>query len=161
VISDQQQRAGFLPLRALADILTLLLAVVVGVVAARVAIQMLGLGSAHWRHSLIDFGLDKVADITIFGLSVLFVVWFRRASRKTAWLPAMWWTCWLLAGLSYGAQATPGNSADPGLVPRLSGSTQTFSLCFLGLAGAILVAIIRTVSAGPVGSRPASPDGVD
>jgi hypothetical protein len=177
--------------------LTVLLAVVVTVIAARLAIQMLSLGSAHWRHSLIDFWLDKVTDITIFGLSILFVVWFRRARinaerrgyhqrrargwtfwgwivpivslwfpfqimgdiwraglpaqqrRRTAWLPALWWTCWLLSGLSIGARAMPANL--PG-VPHIAANTRAVSLCFLALAGATLIGIIRTVSAGPVGS---------
>jgi len=51
-------------------------------IAARLAIELLSLGSAHWRHSLIDLQLDQAADTTIFVLSVLFVVWFRRARNK-------------------------------------------------------------------------------
>jgi hypothetical protein len=196
---DQQQRPGFLPLRGLANILTVLLAVVVAAIAARLAIQLFSLGSAHWRHSLIDFRLDKAADIAIFGLSILFVVWFRRARinaerhdyrqrrargwafwgwivpivniwfpfqimgdiwraglpaqqrRKTAWLPALWWTCWLLSGLSFGAQAMSANS---GPVPHIAASTQAGSLCFLAISGATLIPIIRAVSDGPVGSPP-------
>jgi Domain of unknown function (DUF4328) len=194
---DQEQRPGFLPLKGLANILTVLLAVVVAAIAARLAIQLLSLGSAHWRHSLIDFRLDKADDITIFGLSILFVVWFRRARinaerhdyrqrrargwtfwgwivpvvniwfpfqimgdiwraglpaqqrRKTAWLPALWWTCWLLSGLSIGA---PAMSANSGPVPHIAANTQAGSLCFLAIAGAMLIPIIRTVSGGPVGS---------
>jgi Domain of unknown function (DUF4328) len=197
VMSDDQDGAGLLPLRALANILTVLLAVVVVVIAARLAIQLLQPGSAHWRHSLTDLRLDKVADVTMFGLGILFVVWFRRARinaerhgyyqrrargwtfwgwlipivnlwfpfqimgdiwraglpawrrGKTAWLPALWWLCWLLSGLSWSAQATAANS---GPLPHIDADTRAFSLCFLALAGAILIAIIRTVSAGPVGS---------
>jgi hypothetical protein len=197
MVSDQQQWPGFLPLRGLANILTILLAVVVAAIAARLAIQLLGLGSAHWRHSLIDFRLDTPADVTIVGLSILFVVWFRRARinaerhgyrqrrargwafwgwivpivniwfpfqimgdiwraglpaeqrRKTAWLPAMWWTCWLLSALSNGGQ---GMSAHSGPVPHMAANTNAGSLCFLAIAGAMLIAIIRTVSDGPVGS---------
>jgi Domain of unknown function (DUF4328) len=197
MVGDQQQRPGFLPLRGLANILTVLLAVVVAAIAARLAIQLFSLGSAHLRHSLIDFRLDKAADIAIFGLSILFVVWFRRARinaerhdyrqrrargwafwgwivpivniwfpfqimgdiwraglpaqqrRKTAWLPALWWTCWLLSGLSFGAQAMSANS---GPVPHIAANTQAGSLCFLAIAGAMLIPIIRTVSGGPVGS---------
>ena len=197
MVSGQQQWPRFLPLRGLAIILTVLLAVVVAVIAARLAIQHLPLGSAHWRHSFIYLRLDKVADITIFGLSILFVVWFRRARinaerldyrqrrargwtfwgwiipivslwfpfqimgdiwraglppqqrRKTAWLPAVWWTCWLLSGFSFGVRKM---SANPGTVPHIAASTQTASLCFLAIAGLTLIAIIRTVSAGPVGS---------
>ena len=198
MVSDQQQlRPAFLPLRGLANVLTVLLAVVLAFIAARLTIQVAGLGSAHWRHSFIDFRLDKAADITIFGLSILFVVWFRRARinaerhdyrqrrargwafwgwivpivniwfpfqimgdvwraglparqrRKTAWLPALWWTCWLLSGLSFGARAMSANSdAVPHLAVRTSGA----SLCFLFLAGAMLIPIIRAVSNGPVGS---------
>jgi hypothetical protein len=195
--SDQDQRPGFLPLRGLANILTVLLAVVVAAIAGRLAIQLFSLGSAHWRHSLIDFRLDKAADVTILGLSILFVVWFRRARinaerhdyrqrrargwafwgwivpivniwfpfqimgdiwraglpaeqrRKTAWLPAMWWTCWLLSALSDGGQAMGANS---GPVPHIPANTDAGSLCFLAIAGAMLIPIIRTVSYGPVGS---------
>jgi hypothetical protein len=63
----------------LANILTGLLAVVVVAITARLVIQTFGLGSAHWRHNLIAFRLDKAADITMFALSILFIVWFRRA----------------------------------------------------------------------------------
>jgi hypothetical protein len=51
----------------------------VATVTARLIIQTYGLGSAHWRHYLIAFLLDKATDITTFVLSILFVVWFRRA----------------------------------------------------------------------------------
>jgi hypothetical protein len=197
MVSGPQQWPGFLPLRGLANILTILLAVVVAAIAARLTIQSLRLGSAHWRHAVIGFRLDRAADITIFGLGILFVVWFRRARinaerhdyrqrrargwafwgwivpivnlwfpfqimgdiwraglpaeqrRKIAWLPALWWTCWLLSGLSFGARAMSANS---GPVPHITASTQAVSLCLLGLAGAMLIAIIRTVSSGPVGS---------
>lgn len=59
---------------------------------------MLSLGSAHGR-SLIDSQLDKAADITIFGLSILFVVWFRRArisaeGRDYRQRRARGWTFW-------------------------------------------------------------------
>jgi len=149
--------------------------------------------------------LDKATDFTILGLSILFVVWFRRARinaedhdyrqrrargfafwgwivpivnlwfpfqimgdiwraglpaqrrRKTAWLPALWWTCWLLSGVSVGARAMPANS---GTVPHTAAATQSASLCFLAIAGAMLIPIIRTVSSGPIGSplmTPADP----
>jgi hypothetical protein len=198
MVSGQQQ-PGFLPLRGLANILTVLLAVVVAVIAARLAIQLLSPGTAHWRRSLIDFRLDKAADITIFGLSILFVVWFRRARinaerhgyrqrrargwafwgwivpivsiwipfqimgdiwraglparqrGKTAWLPALWWTCWLLSGLSLGTRAMTANS---GPVPRIAADTDMATLVLLAIAGATLIAIIRIVSDGPVGKPP-------
>jgi hypothetical protein len=197
VVGDQQQWYEFLPLRGLAKVLTVILAVVVVAIAARLAVQLLSLSSAHWRRSF-DFQLDKAVDITIFGWSIFFLVWFRRARinaehhdypqrracgwtfwgwivpvvslwfpfqimgdiwraglpatdrRKTAWLPALWWTCWLLSGLSFGARAM--SAANSGLVPHLAADTQVGSLGFLAICGAVLVAIIRTVSDGPVGS---------
>jgi hypothetical protein len=197
MVSDQQRWPGFLPLRGLANILTILLAVVVAAIAARLAIQLFSLGSTHWRRSLIDLRLDTAVDVTVLGLSILFVVWFRRARinaerhdyrqrrargwafwgwivpivniwfpfqimgdiwraglpaeqrRKTAWLPAMWWTCWLLSALSDGGQAMGANS---GPVPHIAANTDAGSLCFLAIAGAMLIPIIRTVSYGPVGS---------
>jgi hypothetical protein len=198
MVSGQQQR--FLPLRGLANVLTVVLAFVVAVIAVRLTVQLLHAGSAHWRRSLIDFRLDKAAGITIFVLGILFVVWLRRARinaesldyrqrrargwafwgwiipivslwipfqimgdiwraglpaqqrRKTAWLPALWWTCWLLSGLtSFGAQATSENSG-PSPFPRVAPYTPAASLGFLALAGATLIPIIRAVSYGPVGS---------
>ena len=183
----------FLPLRGLANILTVLLAVVVAFIWVRLAIQQLSPGSAHYFTQL-----DKAADITIFGLSILFVVWFYRARinaerhgyrqrrargwafwgwivpivnlwfpfqimgdiwraglpaeqrGETAWLPALWWTCWLLSGLGiYGAGSMSVNS---GSVPHIAADPNAASLCFLAVAGALLIAIIRTVSDGPVGS---------
>jgi hypothetical protein len=199
MVGGGEQEPVILPLRGLANILTVLLALVVAVIAARLAIVALGPGSVHWRGSLIDGRLDKVADITTFILSILFVVWFRRARinaelsdyrqrrargwafwgwivpivnlwipfqimgdiwraglpepqrRRTAWLPAMWWTGWLLSGLSFATRARPANSS---VIPHLSASTPVISLCFLAVAGATLIAIVRTVSAGPVGSPP-------
>jgi len=186
---------GFLPLRGLADILTALLAVVVAFIWVRLAIRLLSPGSVHY---FTEFQLDNAADITIFGLSILFVVWFYRARinaerhgyrqrrargwafwgwivpivnlwfpfqimgdiwraglpaeqrGETAWLPALWWTCWLLSGLGiFGAGVTAVNS---GSVPHIAADTNAASLCFLAVAGAMLIAIIRTVSDGPVGS---------
>ena len=185
----------FLPLRGLADILTVLLAVVVAFIWARLAIHLLSPGSVHY---FADFQLDQAADITIIGLSILFVVWFYRARinaerhgyqqrrargwafwgwivpivslwfpfqimgdiwraglpagqrDETAWLPALWWTCWLLSELGiFGAGEVSVNS---GSVPHIVANTNPASLCFLAVAGAMLIAIIRTVSDGPVGS---------
>ncbi len=157
------------------------------------------MGSAHWRYDLIQFRLDKAADITILCLSILFVVWFRRARinadyhdypqrrargwafwgwivpivslwfpfqimgdiwraglpvsrwRRTAWLPALWWTCWLISGLSFGGQTMSSNLYG---VPHIAAGSQAFSLAFLAVAGALLIPIIRQVSYGPVGSPP-------
>jgi Domain of unknown function (DUF4328) len=185
----------FRPLRGLADILTVLLAVVVAFLGTRLAFQLISPGSQHY---FTDFGLDNAADITIFGLSVLFVVWFYRARinaerhgywqrrargwafwgwivpivnlwfpfqimgdiwraglpaeqrGETAWLPALWWTCWLLSGLGiFGAGTLSGKSST---FPHVAAGTNAGSLFFLALAGALLISIIRTVSDGPVGS---------
>jgi hypothetical protein len=194
MVSGQQQQR-FLPLRGLASILTVLLAVVVAIIAARLAIQMLSSGRAQWRRSLIVSRLDQAANIAILGLSILFVIWFRRARinaerhgyplrrargwafwgwivpivdlwfpfqimgdiwraglpawqrRKTAWLPALWWTSWLISGLSFGSQAKSDY-----LVPHLAASTPAFVLWSLAIAAATLIAIIRAVSDGPVGA---------
>jgi hypothetical protein len=198
MVTRQPQWPGFLPLRALANLLIVLLAVVVAAITFRLVIQTLGVGSAHWRHNLIAFRLDKATDITMFVLSILFVVWFRRArinaechdyrQRRTrgwafwgwivpivdlwfpfqimgdiwraglpppqrhrvAWLPALWWTFWLLSGLSFGERAmSPPNSLG---VPHLATGTPPASLCFLAIAGVMLIPIIFIVSYGPVGS---------
>jgi hypothetical protein len=69
--------------------------------------------------------------------------------RKAAWLPALWWTCWLLSGLSFGTQE---KSANSGSIPRMAADTNVGSLFLLAIAGAMLIAIIRTVTDGPVGS---------
>jgi hypothetical protein len=197
MVGDQEHSPEFLPLRGLADILSVLLAFVVAAIAAKVAIQQLGLGSAHWWHPLIDSQLDGATNIAILGTCIVFIVWFRRARinaeshgyrqrrargwafwgwilpivnlwfpfqimgdiwraglrprqrRKTAWLPALWWTCWLVSGVAFGANTMAANS---GPIPHLADGTGAGSLCFLGIAGAILIAIVRTVSDGPVGS---------
>jgi Domain of unknown function (DUF4328) len=70
--------------------------------------------------------------------------------RETAWLPALWWTCWLLSGL--GIFGTGGMAVNWGSVPHMVADTNTASLCFPAVAGALLIAIIRAVSDGPVGS---------
>ena len=69
----------FLPLRGLGNVLIVLLAVVVAAIAARLGIRLLGLDGGSWRGGYAARRLDKAADITIFGLSILFVVWFHRA----------------------------------------------------------------------------------
>jgi hypothetical protein len=185
----------FLPLRALANILTVLLAVVVAAIVARLGIRLLGPESTRWQGGYVVQQLDKAADITIFGLSILFVVWFRRARinaeyrgwrqrrargwafwgwivpvvslwfpfqimgdiwragrpasrrNKTAWLPALWWASWLLSGVTIGTKAAQRYS-----MPHLTADTWTATLCFLAVSGATLIALIRTVSSGPVGS---------
>ncbi len=190
----------FLPLQPLGNLLTVALAVVVAVIAARLFVELLALGGTHWRRSFITSPLDKTADITIFVLGIAFVVWFHRARvnaehsgwrqrrarawtfwgwvipiinlwfpfqlmgdiwraglpaglrTKTAWLPVVWWTTWLLAGL------TIGGKAKNYPWPNLAAGTLTVSLCCLAVSGLTLIAIIRTVSAGPLGSpRPGRP----
>jgi hypothetical protein len=83
IIADQPADATsdapgpeFLPIRGLADILTALLAVVAAFICVRLAVQLLSPGSVRY---FTDFRLDKAADITMLGLSILFLVWFYRA----------------------------------------------------------------------------------
>jgi hypothetical protein len=192
--ADGQQ---FLPLRALANILTVVLTVVVAAIAARLGLRLIGLQGTQWRGTDIVRTLDTAIDVTMFGLGILFVVWFRRARinaerfsyrqrrargwtfwgwivpivnlwfpfqimgdiwraglpdqerGKTAWLPALWWTCWLLSGPGFGTYAKTANS---GTVPHVAAGTWSASLCLLAIAGALLIPIIRIVSDGPVGS---------
>src|SRR5215469_3299922 len=196
MVSGELEQHEFLPLRLLSEVLTVLLGVVVASIAARLVGEFLSLHGVHWRWNAIFDRLDQATDITIFGTSILFVVWFRRARinaephgyrqrrargwtfwgwvvpivdmwipfqlmgdiwraglseerrHKIAWLPALWWTCWLLSGLSFGT----GSSATTSPIPHLAAHTYTVSLCLLAAAGAVLIAIIRIVSNGPVGS---------
>lgn len=80
---------------------------------------------------------------------------------RTAWLPALWWTSWLLSGTYVGDQRyigpdQPGGSSgmNPHVVPMLS--DPSFNLCALAVSGVLLIPIIRVVSAGPVGGPPAA-----
>jgi hypothetical protein len=72
--------------------------------------------------------------------------------EKTAWPLVAWWTTWLLAGL------TIGTKAKNYPWPDLAAGTLTFSLCCLAVSGLTLIAIIRAVSSGPLGS-PSAPAG--
>lgn len=198
--SSQRQRAEFLPLRGLATILMLLLGIIISAILARLAVQMFGLASAHWQHVLI-IRLDKVADYTVFGLIIPFLMWFYRSRinaeghgyrqrrargwafwgwiipivslwipfqvmgdvwragrpddqrRKTAWLPAFWWLGWLLSGLSFGVRTHPSR-----LDPQVTASTPDGLLLVVAITGLLLIAIVRTVSYGPVGTRPLAPE---
>jgi hypothetical protein len=191
-------RLRFLPLQALAHVLTALLAVVIAAITLRLGIELLGIGSGHWQRYFIDMRLDKVVNWTDFALGVAYVVWLRRARinaerhgwqqrrasawafwgwivpivslwipfqimgdiwraglpedrrHKVAWLPALWWTTWLL-----GTAGPRGPSED--FWPELTGSTRIWTLCVLVVSGLTLLVIIRTVSRGPVGQ--ALPEG--
>jgi len=201
-----RERPGFLPLKGLANILTVLMAAVVTVIATRLTVQQFSLGSAHWRDYFIGSVLNSTADFTIAGLSILFVVWFRRARidaelqdypqrrargwafwgwivpivnlwfpfqimgdiwraglpalerAKTAWLPVLWWACWLLAAISVGVNASansqPAHPRNPYIVPFISPGTRTSSLALLAIDGLLLIPMVRAVSGGPVGSPP-------
>ncbi|HSR84186.1 MAG TPA: DUF4328 domain-containing protein [Streptosporangiaceae bacterium] len=202
MVSDRDQPPEFLPLRGLANFVTVLLAGVVAAIAAKLALRQFGLGNVHLWHGLAEGQLNSAINIAIVGTAILFVVWFRRARinadghgypqrralgwtfwgwvvpiinlwfpfqimgdiwraglppqrrRQTAWLPLLWWTCWLASGLSFGARAAAANA---GPIPHIGGGTDAGSLSLLAVAGVALIAIIRTVSGGPVGS-PLRPD---
>lgn len=92
-------RPEFLPLRGLGNILIIVLAVVVTAIVVRLVSQGLGLGTAYWRRSFIDYRLDKAAGITMFGLGVGLIVWLRRArinAEHRGWRQrrARGWTFW-------------------------------------------------------------------
>jgi Domain of unknown function (DUF4328) len=79
--------------------------------------------------------------------------------KKTAWLPALWWTAWLLSqiyGVPVGGQRSwvfsgPSQSGGSSGTIQLSlPGASSFSLCALAISGALLIPIIRTVSARPV-----------
>jgi hypothetical protein len=76
---DAADGRQFLPLRALANVLTVVLAVVVAAIAARLGMRLPGLESTQWDGSSIIGTLDNATGTTVFGLGILFVVWFRRA----------------------------------------------------------------------------------
>jgi hypothetical protein len=73
--------------------------------------------------------------------------------HKTAWLPALWWTAWLLSEVYVGRAATQ-NSTGP--LPHLNASTPAINIAFGMVAGGLLIAIIRAVSNGPVGAPPSA-----
>lgn len=203
-MSDTERRPNWLPLRTLANALTLLLGLAVAALAARLIIDLswpAGSGTSWRRTELID-GVDKVADVTMFVLAIVFVAWFHRARvnaefhdyrqrrarawtfwgwivpvvslwfpfqlmgdiwraglpaskrDKVAWLPALWWTSWLLSGVFFAGQTggAPSQSYIP--IPRINATTAVVSMCFLINASAMLIPIIRTVSFGPVGRPP-------
>jgi hypothetical protein len=56
-----------------------LLAFVTAATAARIAMREFGQGGGTVSRGYAVVRLDKITDVAIFGLSILFVVWFRRA----------------------------------------------------------------------------------
>jgi Domain of unknown function (DUF4328) len=72
-----------------------------------------------------------------------------RPARPLSHLPGLWWTAWLVSGLGGGMSRIAANS---GLRPSLAVNTWPWSLSLLALTGVLLIAIIRTVTNGPVGS---------
>ena len=70
----------------------------------------------------------------------------RRTS--TAWLPAVWWASWLFNGVGPAWTGSHSGSAGGGRpVPPSNWPT----LCIYAISALTLIAIIRIVSAGPVG----------
>jgi hypothetical protein len=87
--------------------------------------------------------------------------------NKKAWLPVLWWTAWLASGIVVdGRSWIPNGSSQSGsssggfiqLSLPMPGAS-SFSLCALAISGALLIPIIRRVSAGPVAGAPAAWDG--
>jgi hypothetical protein len=65
---------------------------------------------------------------------------------KTAGRLVLWWTTWLLGGL------TISTKAKNYPWPNLAAGTLTVSLCCLAVSAVALITIIRAVCAGPLGS---------
>jgi hypothetical protein len=89
----------FWRLRVLAKVLSVLLAFVTAATAARVVMRELGPYVGTASRGYVVMQLDKITDVTIFGLSIVFVVWFHRArinAEQRGW-PQRWargWTFW-------------------------------------------------------------------
>jgi len=97
--ADRSRRPQFRPLRLLALLLMVALAVVTAMVLARVAMRELGLETDTWNRGYAVMQIDKITDVTIFGLGVVFVVWFHRArinAEHRGWTQrrAPAWTFW-------------------------------------------------------------------
>ena len=69
-----------------------------------------------------------------------------RKRNRTAWLPALWWVGWLLSTFSDGR--APGGYR---FVPAVFPATGWMRLTIIALDGLALIAIIGTISNGPVG----------
>jgi Domain of unknown function (DUF4328) len=85
--------------------------------------------------------------------------------KKTAWLPALWWTAWLLSGIyeeggqrSWISSGPSQSSGSSSLSLSLPGAS-SFSLCALAISGALLIPIVQAVSARPVAGPPAAGHG--
>jgi hypothetical protein len=119
---------------------------------ARINAEILGYRQRHspgwtfwgWVVPIVNlwFPFQIMGDIWRGGLPA-------RRRRHLAPLPALWWTCWLVSGLAVGMSE---KSANSGPSPRLSANTWPWSLFILAIDGGLLIAIIRAVSASPVGS---------
>jgi hypothetical protein len=88
----------FLPLRSLGNAVSVLLAVVIAVVAAKAILELAG--RAYWpqRGDLTVRGLDTVGNVTIFITGILFMNWLRRARINSECFMrqrrARGWTFW-------------------------------------------------------------------
>ena len=71
---------------------------------------------------------------------------------KTAWLPALWWATWLFGGGPRVLSGSPAAGAGR-IILSMSPGIWSASLIPLAVAAVTLVAITRTVSNGPVGTR--------
>jgi Domain of unknown function (DUF4328) len=69
---------------------------------------------------------------------------------RTAWLPAVWWTCWLLAFVV----DQPPRRGVAKLLPSVAPQTWNVRLIVLTIAGLALITIIRKVSTGPLAYPP-------
>jgi hypothetical protein len=186
----------FLPLRALAAVLIVLLAGTVALAAATLAVPLAHLNGPAWQIAIDIRALVVSSRVSAAGTVIVFLVWFRRARinaerlgwrqrralawtlwgwvipiaclwipfqlmgdiwraglpparrSRIAWLPALWWVSWLLAMPPMHIRTGKTTQAWFGLPPY-----GWLSFACYAIAGLTLIAIIRTVSAGPAGSR--------
>jgi len=76
----------------------------------------------------------------------------RRAGPR-AWVVPAWWAAWLLANF-YVVPVSSSPVMLGSLVPHVGAGTSAVRSALIVTAGAFLMVIIRTVSAGPVGRPP-------
>lgn len=74
--------------------------------------------------------------------------------RGIAWLPVLWWVSWLLAPPLW-IRSTPRRNSQPLVSFWAPLPDGWFSFAFFAMAGLLLIAIIGTVSDGPVGRQAA------